>query len=227
MCQQHFDAQYRRLTVGIVGVCVLAFHGLILLWICHDQNVTQSSGTQEKVFESFIAHSPKDKESPTQIAEPTQPDSTRLLPRHDTASELSAPKSEYSAEKKTTTSSKNNKPSHSEKHSSNDLALSDPKRDPLSDPITPPIAQKGERNHPPPPYPKSSRRLGERGKVVLAVEVDLDGSVAQVIVKKSSGYIRLDQSALNTIRTWRFIPGNKAGTPQRMWATVPINFVLE
>ena len=213
MRQQHFNTQYHRLTVGIVGVCVLAFHGLILLWICHDQNVTKSLGTQEKVFESFIAHSPGDKEPTAQITESTQPNTPRMLPRHDTASELSAPK--------------HNKPSRSEKHSSNDLALSDPKSNPLSDPITPPIAQKGERNHPPPPYPKSSRRLGERGKVVLAVEVDIDGSVAQVIIKKSSGYIRLDQSALNTIRTWRFIPGNKAGTPQRMWATIPINFVLE
>ncbi len=209
MRQQHFDTQYRRFTVGIVGVCVLAFHGLILLWICHDQNVTKSSGTQEKVFESFITHSLRDIEPAAQSTDVTQPDSPRLSPRHDTASELSAPKHlkpQHSVK-------------HSVKHSSKDLALSDP--------ITPPIAQKGERNHPPPPYPKSSRRLGERGKVVLAVEVDIDGSVAQVIVKKSSGYSRLDQSALNTIRTWRFIPGNKAGTPQKMWATIPINFVLE
>lgn len=227
MRQQHFDTQNRRLTVGIVGVCVLAFHGLILQWICHDQNVTKTSGIQEKVFESFITHSPRDKESPAQITESTQPDAPSPTPRHVIASELNASKIEYFAAKKTITSSKNNKPYHSEKHSSNDLALSDPVGDPLSDPITPPVAQKGERNHPPPPYPKSSRRLGERGKVVLAVEVDLDGSVAQVIVKKSSGYIRLDQSALNTIRTWRFIPGNKAGTPQKMWATIPINFVLE
>lgn len=219
MRQQQFETQYRRITVGVVGLCVLAFHGFILMWICHDQNLIKASETQEKVFESFIAHSPRDKEPATQITESTQLDHSSLSPRQDTATELSAPKSEPSAQKKITATSLNNKPHHSVKHSSNELALSDP--------ITPPVAQKGERNHPPPPYPKSSRRLGERGKVVLAVEVDIDGSVAQVIVKKSSGYIRLDQSALNTIRTWRFIPGNKAGTPQRMWATIPINFVLE
>lgn len=81
--------------------------------------------------------------------------------------------------------------------------------------------------NPQPPYPKKSRRLGEQGKVVLAVEVDHDGRVSQIQLSLSSGYPRLDHSALEAVRSWRFTPGKKAGTAQKMWVHIPINFVLE
>jgi len=82
-------------------------------------------------------------------------------------------------------------------------------------------------NNRPPTYPRKSRRLGEQGKVVLAVEVDLSGTVSQVKISQSSGYMRLDRSAIKAVLSWRFIAGKKAGVPQKMWVNIPIHFVLE
>jgi protein TonB len=90
-----------------------------------------------------------------------------------------------------------------------------------------PSAQAQGLNNPKPAYPKLSRRLNEQGQVVLRVYVGADGSAQQVEIKTSSGYDRLDQEALRTVLRWRFVPGQRLGTPQAMWFNLPVNFVLE
>ena len=82
-------------------------------------------------------------------------------------------------------------------------------------------------NNPKPAYPRMSRRLNEQGQVVIRVFVAADGSPQQGEVKTSSGYDRLDQEALRTVMRWRFVPGQRFGTPEAMWFNVPVNFVLE
>ena len=82
-------------------------------------------------------------------------------------------------------------------------------------------------NNPKPAYPKQSRRLNEQGQVVIRVFVAADGSPQQVEIKTSSGFDRLDQEALRTVMRWRFVPGQRFGTPEAMWFNVPVNFVLE
>jgi TonB family protein len=91
----------------------------------------------------------------------------------------------------------------------------------------PPLGNVSYLNNPHPTYPKKSRRLNEQGKVILGVEVDLDGTVSQIKISLTSGYPRLDRSAIETVRSWRFIVGKKSGVPQKMWVNIPINFVLE
>lgn len=82
-------------------------------------------------------------------------------------------------------------------------------------------------NNPKPSYPALSRRLGEQGKVVVRVLISVDGRVLRAQLNSSSGYERLDQAALATVRSWRFTPGMRGGVPEEMWWNVPINFVLE
>ena len=82
-------------------------------------------------------------------------------------------------------------------------------------------------NNPPPRYPPLSRRLGEQGKVVLRVRIEVDGTASQAEIHTSSGYARLDQTALQTVLTWRYVPGTRNGVPEAMWFNIPINFVLE
>ena len=82
-------------------------------------------------------------------------------------------------------------------------------------------------NNPKPAYPRVSRRLNEQGQVVIRVFVTTDGAAQQGEVKTSSGYDRLDQEALRTVLHWRFVPGQRLGTPEAMWFNVPVNFVLE
>jgi protein TonB len=90
-----------------------------------------------------------------------------------------------------------------------------------------PNAQAPGLNNPAPSYPKLSRRLNEQGQVVIRVYVGADGSAQQGEIKTSSGYDRLDQEALRTVLRWRFVPGQRLGTPEAMWFNVPVNFVLE
>lgn len=93
--------------------------------------------------------------------------------------------------------------------------------------ITLPITDAKYLNNPHPAYPRQSRRSGEQGMVVIAVQIDIDGTALQARILRSSGHARLDDSARKTILNWRFVPGKKAGVPQKMWANIPINFVLE
>jgi protein TonB len=82
-------------------------------------------------------------------------------------------------------------------------------------------------NNPRPPYPPLSKRLGEQGQVVVRVFIEVDGSASRAEVRQSSGFERLDQTALQTVLRWRYVPGKRAGVPEAMWFNVPIRFVLE
>lgn len=81
--------------------------------------------------------------------------------------------------------------------------------------------------NPKPPYPPLSKRLGEQGKVVVRVLIGIDGVAQKAEIKQSSGFDRLDQAAVVTVLRWRYLPGKRAGIPEAMWFSVPINFVLE
>ncbi len=76
-------------------------------------------------------------------------------------------------------------------------------------------------------YPRISRQRNEQGKVVVSVYIGVDGTAQKAEVKVSSGYERLDQAALATVKSWRYVPGRRGGVPEAMWFNVPINFVLE
>lgn len=81
--------------------------------------------------------------------------------------------------------------------------------------------------NPKPSYPAQSRRMGEQGKVIVRVLIGVDGLVQKAEIRKSSGFERLDDSALNTVKNWRYVPGKRAGVVEAMWFSVPINYVLE
>ena len=69
----------------------------------------------------------------------------------------------------------------------------------------------GYVENPKPDYPLEARQKGYQGDVLLKVEVLPNGRVGEVEVEKSSGYELLDQSALATVKKWRFIPARKGG----------------
>ena len=94
-------------------------------------------------------------------------------------------------------------------------------------PATLPSLHADYLNNPAPAYPTQSRQLGEQGKVLLRVLVKADGSVEQVNLRKSSGYDRLDSTALETVKQWRFVPAKRADQAIAAWVIVPISFSLE
>jgi protein TonB len=82
-------------------------------------------------------------------------------------------------------------------------------------------------HNPVPAYPSISRRLGEEGRVVLRVFVDADGAPAQVEMRTSSGFPRLDEVALDTVRKWKFVPARQGERAVAAWVLVPISFSLK
>lgn len=82
-------------------------------------------------------------------------------------------------------------------------------------------------HNPPPEYPRMSKRLGEQGKVVLKVLIGPDGVPQKVELQTSSGFERLDKSAMDAAMRWRYVPGKRGGVPEAMWYQVPIQFTLE
>lgn len=69
--------------------------------------------------------------------------------------------------------------------------------------------------------------MNEEGKVVLSVRVSPQGTAEQIEVKTSSGSVRLDEAAINTVRNWKFVPAKRGDTPVESWVLVPIAFKLE
>jgi protein TonB len=94
-------------------------------------------------------------------------------------------------------------------------------------PLVPPNFNADYLHNPAPPYPPLARRMNEQGRVVLRVLVNADGFVEQVELRTSSGSSRLDQSALETVRTWKFVPARRGNSPVAAWVLVPISFSLQ
>ncbi len=80
--------------------------------------------------------------------------------------------------------------------------------------------------NPAPEYPAMSRRFREEGQVLLLVEVTAQGEVAQVQIKQGSGFSRLDDAALTTVRNWRFVPARRGEELIAASVVVPIVFRL-
>lgn len=77
-----------------------------------------------------------------------------------------------------------------------------------------------------PYYPPAEIRQGHEGTVVLSLHILADGRVGEVKLAQSSGFQKLDDSAMREAKRWRFIPGTSDGSPLAMWKQVPITFRL-
>ncbi len=94
-------------------------------------------------------------------------------------------------------------------------------------PFVPPNFNAAYLDNPPPPYPALARRMGEQGKVVLRVLVNVKGTADKVELKSSTGSARLDNIALETVKRWRFVPARQGSEPVAAWVLIPITFTLE
>lgn len=98
--------------------------------------------------------------------------------------------------------------------------------DKLGATVTPPRHDAAHLNNPQPGYPNISRRMREEGTVILEVLILPDGSVGEVKLKQSSGYRRLDDTALNAVKRWRYVPARRGGQAIEYWYEQPIEFTL-
>jgi protein TonB len=94
-------------------------------------------------------------------------------------------------------------------------------------PVIPPQFSADYLQNPAPPYPPLARRMHEQGRVLIRVLVSADGIAERIELKTSSGFPRLDQSALETIRNWKFVPARLGDQKIAAWVVVPIAFTLD
>jgi protein TonB len=106
------------------------------------------------------------------------------------------------------------------------VAAPAPPAPPAAPKIVLPSSDAAYLSNPKPPYPPTSNRLREEGTVRVRVLVSATGSPLKVELSKSSGFARLDQSALDTVPKWKFVPGKRDGVAEDMWFVVPIPFSL-
>ncbi|HEY6511333.1 MAG TPA: energy transducer TonB [Burkholderiaceae bacterium] len=126
-----------------------------------------------------------------------------------------------------------------------------PPAEPIPEPAPPPAPEPVVTAAPPPPapappqpravdihavrylvqpvlnYPLASRRLGEQGRVDVRVLVDANGMPQEMRIVRSSGFPRLDDSALATVRATRFKPYTENGSALAFWVVMPLAFELE
>lgn len=81
-------------------------------------------------------------------------------------------------------------------------------------------------HNPKPDYPDIAKSRGWQGKVLLRVKVSAQGFSDEVTVEKSSGREILDDSAIEAVKKWRFIPAKRGDTPVASSVIVPIDFKL-
>jgi protein TonB len=79
---------------------------------------------------------------------------------------------------------------------------------------------------PVPRYPTMSKRLHEKGVVVLRVLIGVDGQALRVDVEESSGFERLDVEARDAVRRALFKPWTENGRARQAVVLVPIEFGL-
>jgi len=76
-------------------------------------------------------------------------------------------------------------------------------------------------------YPPISRRLGEEGRVLLTVVISTNGDPISVKVDTSSGFTRLDESAVDQVKKWKFSPAKRNNQPFVSSTKVPVKFALD
>lgn len=82
------------------------------------------------------------------------------------------------------------------------------------------------KDAPKPPYPESARKRDVQGNVLLLIRVQVDGTVGEVKVRRSSGDTSLDSAASNGARMWTFVPARRGPNPVEAWVEVPVEFKL-
>jgi protein TonB len=76
-----------------------------------------------------------------------------------------------------------------------------------------------------PEYSEEARKARYSGSVLLAIDVDVNGRVANVRVVKSLG-LGLDEKAKEAVLKWRFRPAMAGGRPVTAPAQVQVTFHL-
>lgn len=80
--------------------------------------------------------------------------------------------------------------------------------------------------NPKPNYPSAARRRGMQGMVLLSIKVNKKGFVEYIHIEKTSGFRVLDQSAVNSVSKWQFVPAKRENEFVSSVVEIPIRFQM-
>ena len=78
-----------------------------------------------------------------------------------------------------------------------------------------------------PDYPKGARQRGEQGDVILEIRVNAEGTVDDVKVATSSGFVELDEAAVKAAKAAKFSPARSGHDPVASTARLKLQFKLK
>ena len=109
-----------------------------------------------------------------------------------------------------------------------------PKAPPAAPAPTPPVKvaptdlKSIDRTHTIPPYPSISLRLGEQGTTIIKVTISPEGSVTAASLEKTSGFDRLDNAAVEYVKShWRWQPPTREGKPVEATTLISVKWDLK
>ena len=92
--------------------------------------------------------------------------------------------------------------------------------------VSGPSFDAGYLNNPVPQYPTVAKRLKLQGTAVVRVLVSPEGHPKNVALEKTSGARILDETAVETVKRWSFVPARRGNNRIAAWVDVPIRFRL-
>jgi protein TonB len=78
-----------------------------------------------------------------------------------------------------------------------------------------------------PIYPRSARRKGHEGEVVIEIEISENGDIVNLSIASSSGHDDLDNAAIKAVSKLKFNPAKEDGVNTKGKLRLPINFKLK
>lgn len=75
-------------------------------------------------------------------------------------------------------------------------------------------------------YPPRALELGHHGEARVRVRLDPDGTAAEILLWRGTGFDLLDRAALAAVRGWRFLPAMRDGRAVAAWVEIPVRFSL-
>ncbi|MCR2745518.1 energy transducer TonB [Limnobacter parvus] len=214
----------QKLINTLTFAAVLLLHALGLVWAAQQLSITEPAITPPSVVGVLVAPEPVPAPPLPKAVPPSSKPEPKPVPKpKPVAKPTPEPKTEPARE----VASEPVSPAAASVPAP--AAPSMPPASPAPEalaPVTPPRTDAAHLNNPAPQYPALSRRLGEQGRVLLDVYILPNGNVGEIKLNQSSGFPRLDNAALQAVKTWKYVPAKRGDKPIPFWYVQPVSFVL-
>ena len=76
-------------------------------------------------------------------------------------------------------------------------------------------------------YPDIAKETGVEGRVLVYLQIGIDGSVLKTKIGKSIGSNACDEAAIEAVKSVKWLPAKNKGKPVTVWFSIPVDFKLK